>query len=217
MKADAQLQRDVMAELEWDPAIQATTVGVIVKDGVVTLTGQLASHAEKEAAEHAAQRVRGVKALAIDLSVKLPADAERSDADIALAAERGLMWHVLVPKDKVRVKVENGWITLDGEVEWRYQRQAAESAVRNLMGVTGVTNAIHIRPRLDPHNVEKNIHDALARQADRQANHVQVGVRGSEVTLSGVVHSWTERAAIQGAAWSAPGVTAVINDLIVET
>lgn len=216
MKSDTQLRNDVQAELNWTPEVKSSDVGVIVKDGVVTLTGHLASHAEKYAIERAVQRVHGVKALAVELTVKLPFDNQRTDADIALAAERALEWNVLVPDDKIRPMVEEGWLTLAGEVEWAYQRTAAESAVRDLMGVTGVSNLVKVKPKISPADVEKKIHDALARQADREASRLAITVSGSQVTLRGTVHSWSERNAAQGAAWSTPGVSMVVNDLLVE-
>lgn len=216
MKSDAQLRSDVVAELSFDPVVTATDVGVIVKDGVVTLTGHPASYAEKFAIERAAQRVKGVKALAIEMNVKLAAGYERTDADIAMAVERAIEWNVLVPDDKIHPMVEKGWVTLSGEVEWEFQRRAAEGAVRNLLGVTGVTNLVIIKPRVTPADVEKKIQEALERQADREARHVEVSVAGTQVTLRGKVGSWAERKAVQGAAWSAPGVASVINNLLVE-
>lgn len=216
MRSDAQLRSDVQAELDWDPVIKSSSVGVTAKDGVVTLTGHVTSHAEKYAAERAAQRVKGVKALAIEITVKLPAGDERTDADIALAVERGLEWSTLVPAGKVKPMVENGWVTLNGEVEWEYQRKAAENAVRNLMGVVGVSNLVKIAPRVRPADIEKRLHEALGRQADREAGRIQVVVNGSEVSLRGSVHSWAEFDAVQGSAWSAPGVTTVLNELVVE-
>lgn len=216
MKTDTQLRDDIQAELAWDPSFNAADVGVIVKDGVATLTGHLSSYAEKYAVERAVQRVHGVKALAVELSVKLPFDHERTDAEIAMATERALEWTVLVPEDKIRPMVEKGWITLTGEVEWDYQRRAAESAVRNLMGVKGVSNLVSVTPKVRPADVEKKIHDALARQAEREAKHLAISVDGSQVTLRGKVHSWAERSAVQGAAWAAPGVSLVVNDLAVD-
>ncbi|MDP9920879.1 osmotically-inducible protein OsmY [Variovorax boronicumulans] len=216
MKTDTQLRNDIQAELNWAPDVKTSDIGVIVKDGVVTLTGHLASHAEKYAVERAVQRVHGVKALAIELSVKLPFDNQRTDADIALAAERALQWNVLVPDDKIRPMVEQGWLTLNGQVEWEYQRSAAEVAVRDLMGVTGVSNLVKVKPKVSPADVEKKIHEALARQAEREANRLAITVDGSQVTLRGTVHSWTERDAVQGAAWATPGVSVVVNDLLVD-
>jgi len=216
MKSDALLRSDIVAELNWDPAITATDVGVTVKDGVVTLSGHPASHAEKHAIERAVQRVKGVKAVAVEMQVKLAAGYERTDADIAMAAERALEWNVLVPDGKIHPMVEHGWVTLNGEVEWQYQRRAAEGAVRNLLGVTGVTNEVTVKPKFTPADVEKRIRDALARQADREASQIEISVSGSQVTLRGKVHSWAERKAAQGAAWAAPGVANVINNLLVE-
>ncbi|MFM2036553.1 MAG: hypothetical protein RL459_1818 [Pseudomonadota bacterium] len=216
MKTDTQLRDDVMAELNWDPAVKASDIGVIAKDGVVTLTGHLNSYAEKYAVERAVQRVSGVKALAIEMKVQLAAAYERTDTDIALAAERALQWNVLVPDDKVRPMVERGWITLSGEVAWDYQRSAAEKAVRDLLGVVGVTNLVKVVPQVTADDVKKSIHDALVRQADRESKSVEISVDGSKVTLKGKVHSWAERTAAQGAAWSAPGVATVINNLVVE-
>lgn len=213
MKSDLQLQNDVLAELKWDPIVNATDVGVIVKDGVVTLTGQLASFAEKYAAERAAQRVGGVKALAVELTVRLPSTHERTDAEIASAAEHAIEWNSLVPKGKVHPLVEKGRITLNGEVEWDYQRRAAEKSLRNLLGVTGVTNLVTVKPKVNAADIGKKIQDALVRHASREARHIDISVDGSQVTLEGTVNSWAERRAAQGVAWSAPGVTTVVNHL----
>ncbi|WP_062364895.1 BON domain-containing protein [Variovorax paradoxus] len=215
MKTDAQLRDDIQAELAWDPSFKASDVGVAVKDGVVTLSGHLANFAEKHAIERAVQRVHGVKAMAVEVSVRLPFDHERTDADVAIAAERALEWHVLVPEGRIRPMVEKGWLTLNGEVDWDYQRRAAETAVRSLMGVRGVSNLVRVTPKVSPADVEKKIHDALARQAEREAKHLAITVTGSQVTLRGRVHSWAERNAVQGAAWAAPGVSLVVNDLVV--
>ncbi|HEY9222883.1 MAG TPA: BON domain-containing protein [Variovorax sp.] len=216
MKSDTQIRDDVLAELRWDPAINETDVGVIVKDGNVTLTGHLSSYAEKYAAERAVQRVLGVKGVAVELDVRLPSNHQRTDAEIAAAVERAIEWHTLIPTEKVHPKVEKGWVTLSGEAEWDYQRRAAEGAVRNLLGVTGVTNLITLKPRVKADVVEGKIREALERQADREAKKIEVGVAGTSVTLSGKVHSLAERYAAQGAAWSAPGVTRVVNDILVE-
>ena len=216
MKSDTQLRSDVVAELNWDPTITATDVGVIVKDGMVTLTGHPSTHAEKHAIERAAQRVKGVKALVIEMSVQLAAGHERTDADIALAVERALEWNVLVPDDKIHPMVERGWVKLNGEVEWEYQRRAAEGAVQSLLGVTGVNNLVKVKPKFTPADIERKIQEALTRQADREAKQIEISVNGSQVTLSGTVHSWAERRAAQGAAWSAPGVANVVNNLRVE-
>ena len=213
MKTDTQLRTDVLAELDWDPAIKAGTVGVTAKEGVVTLTGHLGSHAEKVAAERAAQRVQGVKAIAVEITVKLPAGDERTDADIARVAEHALEWSVLVPNGKIKPMVEAGWVTLTGEVEWEYQRRAAENAMRPLMGVTGVSNMVKISPKLHASDVEKKLREALARQAKRESDRIQISVDGSRVALRGRVHSFAEYYAVRNAAWSVPGVTSVDCDL----
>ncbi|MDE2628140.1 MAG: BON domain-containing protein [Burkholderiales bacterium] len=215
MKSDAQLKTDVAAELEWDPSINATNVGVAVKDGVVTLTGHLDTYAEKYAIERALQRVQGVKAIALELDVKLASSHVRSDSEIAAAAESAFKWHALIPAERIRVKVEKGWVTLTGEVDWEYQRREAEKAVRPLTGVVAVTNSITLKRNVAPANITHRIRDALTRQAEREAKGIEVDVSGSTVTLRGTVHSWAERSAAQGAAWSAPGISRVVNDLIV--
>jgi osmotically-inducible protein OsmY len=215
MKTDVQLKSDVEDELAWEPSINSTAVGVAVKDGVVTLTGHLDTYTEKYAIERAAGRVGGVKALAMELDVKLDPSHKRSDSEIAAAAESALKWQAQVPVDRIQVKVEKGWITLKGEVDWDYQRRNAEKAVRPLIGVVGVSNGITLSPCVIPINVQGRIQDALKRHAEREAQHIEVIVRGSAVTLQGKVDSWSERNAAFGAAWGAPGVTSVSNELVV--
>ena len=213
MKTDTQLKKDVSSELEWDPAINAAGVGVAVKDGVVTLSGHLDNYAQKYAVERAVQRVEGVKAVAVELDVKLAPDHKRSDTEIAQAAEQAFSWHSLIPAERIRVKVEKGWITLTGELDWAFQRTNAEKAVRPLTGVIGVTNSITLKPQAAPVNVTTRIQDALTRHAQTEARNIDVAVSGAVVTLRGKVHSWSERTAAQGAAWSAPGITQVVNEL----
>jgi osmotically-inducible protein OsmY len=217
MKTDAQLKIAVTSELEWDPSINATNVGVAVKDGVVTLTGHLDTYAEKHAIERAVQRVDGVRATAVELDVKLSPSHQRSDSEIAAVAESAFKWHALIPAERIRVKVEKGWVTLTGEVDWEYQRRNAEKAVRPLTGVVGVSNGITLKQQIAPANISNRIREALTRQAQREANNVEVTVSGSTVTLTGKVHSWAERSAVQGAAWSAPGISAVVNNLRIGT
>ena len=216
MKTDAQLQQDIQRELSWDPSVKSTDIGVIVQHGVVTLTGNLTTYAEKHAVEHAVQRVRGVRAMAVELQVRLVPALERNDADIALAAERALEWNVLVPDNGIQLVVEKGWLTLSGQVAWAYEREAAERCVSDLVGVVHVTNLITVKPTVRSGSVERSIHDALARQAERDAKHIQVAVNGSVVALRGSVRSWAERAAAQSAALAAPGVSSVVNELTVE-
>ena len=213
MKTDSDLKRDVAAELSWDPAVQATAIGVAVKDGVVTLTGHLDTYAEKEATLRAVRRVGGVKAIAIEIDVKLSAQHQRSDTDIAASAEQALKWNTSVPVEAIGMTVDHGWITLQGEVEWEFQRRSVENAIRPLMGVVGISNEIKLRVRPQPADLTKKIEEALTRQALREARQIQVGVDGTTVRLTGTVHSWHERDAVQGIAWSAPGVRAVINEL----
>jgi osmotically-inducible protein OsmY len=213
MKTDADLKRDVMAELAWDPAVKSTAIGVAVKDGVVTLTGHLETFAEKHAAARAVQRVAGVKAMALEIDVKLSFDHKRSDTEIAASAEEALKWNTLVSLDAIRLTVDHGWVTLQGEVEWDYQRRSVEKAIRPLMGVVGISNEITLRTRPQAAELSRKIEEALTRQVIREANQIQVTVDGTTVKLTGKVHSWHEREAAQGVAWSAPGVRAVINEL----
>ena len=213
MKTDADLKRDVQAELAWDPAVRSTQIGVAVKDGVVTLTGYLETYAEKYAAERALRRVSGVKAIALELDVRLSPEHRRSDTDIATAAEQALKWNTLVPVERIRITVDKGWISLQGEVEWDYQRRSVEKAIRPLMGVLGISNEITIKPKVTPTDLQARIGDALKRQVEREVKHLDIKVDGSTVTLRGTVNSWHERDAAQGIAWAAPGVRAVINEL----
>lgn len=211
MKGDIQLKEDVVEELAWDPAFDATEVGVQVTDGIVTLTGHLDSHAAKYAAEDAVRRVPGVKGLAVEIDVRLPDDDRRTDADIARAASNILSWTSVLPADRIHVMVENGSVTLTGTVDWNYQRLAAERAVVGLYGVVNVTNAIVVQPAISPEDLKERIASAIERQAMEDATHVTVSVKGDEVTLSGSVRTWAERVAAFDAAWTAPGVVKVTN------
>lgn len=213
MKTDAQLKKDVIAELDWDPSINASQVGVAVKDGVVALTGHLDTFAEKYAIERAVQRVQGVKAIAVEVDVKLEPGHQRSDSEIAAAAEMALKWHALVPAERIQLKVEKGWVTLSGEVDWHYQRHNAETVVQPLEGVAGVTNEIALRQRPPSDYVAQRIHDALVRQAEAAAGGIEVVVEHDTATLRGTVATLDERDAAQAAAWSAPGVSRVVNEI----
>lgn len=213
MKTDRQLKKDVEAELEWDPSINAAHVGVAVEDGVVTLTGHLCTFAEKLGVERAAKRVAGVRGVAVELDVKLEPHHRVSDAEIAAAVQMAFKWHALIPEDRIHFTVEKGWVTLTGMVDWEHQRHNAEAAVRPLTGVLGVVNKIRLRERETPDYVAHRIHDALARYAEDEATHIEVLVDGATATLRGTVNSWAERGVVQHAAWSAPGVQRVINDL----
>ncbi len=215
MKSDDQVKKDVNAELKWEPSVHGAQIGVEVKDGVVTLTGHVSSYTEKLHAESAAQRVNGVQAIAVSLDVRLPDDSERDDADIARTAKNVLDWLSVLPLKAVNVVVEDGWITLSGSVQWQYQRVAAKSAVRFLMGVKGVTNQISIEPHTTAGAVKSDIEDALKRNAQFDAKNIRVDVDGADVTLSGKVQSWTERDAVRHSAWNSPGVRTVVDNLIV--
>lgn len=215
MKTDSQLQKDVGEELKWEPQVTASEIGVEVKDGVVTLSGEVSSFAEKWHAERAAQRVSGVSALAIDLRVKLSALGGRSDADIARSVENVLSWSTVVPGDAVKVLVERGHVTLTGDVDWQYQKMAAAASVRDLMGVTGVSNQLAIKPALKVSAVKADIEMALKRTAAADARQIHVDVDGADVTLTGKVQSWAERETATNSAWATPGVRSVIDKMTV--
>lgn len=216
MKTDTQLKKDVIAELDWDPCINATHIGVAVQDGVVLLSGHLDTFGEKHAVERAVQRVAGVKAMALELDVKLEPHHQRSDAEIAAAIETAFAWHALVPQDRIQVKVEHGLVTLNGEVDWDYQRHNAEICVQPVTGVRGLSNQITLRERQTTEFVSQRIHDALARHAQAQAQQINIAINAHTVTLRGPVASIGERSAVEAAAWTAPGISRVINELRVE-
>jgi osmotically-inducible protein OsmY len=209
--SDEQIQRDVLAELKFEPRVSPNEIGVAVKDGVVTLMGWVDSYTKRWAAEEAAHRVRGVKAVANDIEVRLPLSAERTDVDIAAAAVRALEWDAMVPIDKLDVTVSKGWVTLKGEVEWQYQKQDAERVVRRLSGVRGVTNLILMKPRLTASELKEKIELALVRSAQVDAQRITVEVQGTKAILRGTVRAWAEREEAERAAWAAPGITAVEN------
>ena len=216
MKTDANLKSDIQAELDWDPSIDPANVGIVVKDGIVTLTGHLDTFAEKAAIERVVSRVSGVHAVAVELDVKLAPGHVRSDSEIAATAEEAIRWNTLIPVERVQLKVEKGWITLTGEVEWDFQRRGAVQAVHAIRGVRGLSNLITLRPRSTPTDVATRIRDALQRRALREARDVHVSLSGGIVTLRGQVHSVAERDAAVGSAMAAPGVTRVINELTIQ-
>lgn len=213
MKTDMQIKSDVNAEFIWDPAVNATSVGVAVKDGIVTLSGTTDTYMQKHAVERAARRVGGVRGIALDLEVRLSPGHVRTDTEIAQAAANALRWHSLVPEEKVKVEVENGWVTLSGEVDRGFQSASAEQAVRPLIGVKGVSNQIRLKQRVNAAEVRSELHAAFARHANRQANHVTVDVDGGVVTLRGTVDSLAEHDAAIGTAHAAEGVTRVVDQL----
>jgi osmotically-inducible protein OsmY len=211
MKTDNQLQQDVSAELKWEPSIHAARIGVEVKDGVVTLAGEVDSYAEKWNAERAALRVGGVKAMATELKVHLTGLSKRTDADIGQAVENVLEWTSSLPTGAIKVMVEGGWVTLSGDVDWQYQRQAATDSVRCLMGVAGVSNQISINPSVTAKAVKSDIEAALKRSSIADAKNITVAVHGNEVTLSGTVKSWDERDTATNSAWGTPGARNVVD------
>ena len=215
MKTDSELQRDVMDELRWEPTIRAAEIGVGVTDGVVTLSGYVDSYYKKWAAERAAARVWGVRAVAERIQVRLPGSLKRSDEDIAGAASNAIEWNVLVPRGRVKVQVQDGVVTLSGEVDWWYQKEAAEDAARQLVGVVLVSNRITIRPALKPLDTEEEIRGAFQRNALLDARRITIQARGGKVILTGIARSWAERAEAQWSAWAPPGVSQVQNDIII--
>jgi osmotically-inducible protein OsmY len=215
MKSDSGLKRDVENELKWEPSVNEAHIGVSVKDGIVTLSGHVPSYAEKYGAEKAAKRVYGVKAVADELDVKVPGSIKRTDEDIAQACVDALKANYSVPDEKIKVVVNNGWVTLEGEVEWQYQREAATNAVRYLTGMRGVSNDIKIKVRVTPKDVKDQIEAAFKRSAEIDARRVGVDVHDGRVVLHGSVSSWSEREQAQKAAWAAPGVTVVDNQIMV--
>ena len=213
MKTDTQLQSDVIAELSWEPSINAEDIGVEVKDGIVTLAGHVGTYAEKIDAERATMRVSGVKALAVEMDVKIAGSSARNDVDIARSVDNVLQWTTYLPKNTVKIKVESGIVTLSGEVSWEFQRAAAINAIRYLMGVKGVNDQLVIKPNLSAPAVKADIEAALKRRAQKDANEISVSVHGADVTLSGKVHSWSERELATNTAWGSPGVRSVVDKI----
>ena len=220
MKTDSELQRDVMTELKWVPTIHAAEIGVAVKDGVVTLSGDVDTYSMKWAADRAVRRVSGVKGLTEEIKVTLPEPYRRSDEDIARSATDILNWNFWIPRDRVKVMVQNGWITLNGDVDWFYQKAIAEDSVRHMIGISGVTNRITIKPpvpTVKAFEVKSGIEDALKRNARllRDADKIRVEISGSKVILHGSVGSWADYEEAEYAAYCAPGVSEIENKLTV--
>jgi osmotically-inducible protein OsmY len=214
MGTNLELQEDVLEELRWNPMLDAAEIGVIAKDGVITLTGKVNTYLKKLEAEKASKKVSGVKAVVMDIEVSL-GDGKQDDSEIAVAALNALKWHSSVPNDKVKLKIDNGWITLEGQVDWQYQKDSARNCVENLFGVRGVTNLIMINQNLKVKVVKDNITKAFHRNAALDAARIAIDTVGNKVILKGKVHSWFERNEAENAAWNAPGVSSVEDDLVV--
>jgi osmotically-inducible protein OsmY len=214
MSNDNNLKDAVLAELQWEPSIKAAHIGVTARDGVVTLTGHVQTYAEKHAAESAVRRVKGVKAIAEEIEVKLSFDVKRSDEDIAGAIVSRMAWDSTIPQDAVKATVHDGWVTLTGEVNWHFEHDAAAQEVRKLWGVVGVTNEITVKSRVDTSNVSADINRALHRSWFDPQN-IKVTADGGRVKLTGTVTSWNDRRLAGMTAWAAPGATAVENDLVI--
>ncbi|MGB9120707.1 MAG: BON domain-containing protein [Candidatus Angelobacter sp.] len=215
MKTNTQLQFDVLDELQYEPSVDAAEIGVTAKDGIVTLAGNVKSYVEKWSATRATERVNGVKAVVDELQVRLPDVHLRTDEDLARAVLNALKWDVTVPDDRIKVKIEHGYITLEGNVDYKYQETSAIKAVRNLAGVKGITNLITVKPQATPSEVKRKIEGAFRRTAELDAQRIKVDVHDNKVTLRGIVHSWAERDEAERAAWSAPGIAFVEDKLIV--
>jgi osmotically-inducible protein OsmY len=212
---DKRIRQDVIDELDFDPSVNAAHIGVVVDNGVATLTGHVGSYSEKLAAERIAQRVKGVRAIAQEIKVRYPSDKKTADDEIATRALNILNWNAVVPQG-IQVKVQDGWITLNGQVDWHFERDAAEKELRRLSGVAGVINNITLKARVQAQDVKRKIEDALKRSAETEAGHISVSVLdGGKVALNGQVHDWQERNTVGWAAWSAPGVKSVENLLTI--
>ena len=215
MKSDSEIERDVREELKWHPGLDASDIAVSVKDGVVTLAGFTHSYSDRMEAELAVKHVAGVQAVANDIEVRLPAIDQRPDPDIARDAVAALKSELPISHDKIKIIVKNGWITLEGAAEWQYQKTSAENAVRKVKGVKGVTNAITVKPKVEPTDIQRKIQEAFKRNAELDANRITVEANGSEVILKGAVRSWIEREEAERVAWSAPGITHVEDRIVV--
>jgi osmotically-inducible protein OsmY len=212
---DKELKRNIQNALDWEPSVDAAGVGVAVENGIVTLHGTVGSYSQKTTAEHVVLHVYGVKGVANDLVVQLPSALARTDGDLAQAALNTLKWHTLVPEDRIVVVVENGWVRLTGTVDWQYQKDVAGRAVRDLLGVKGVTNGIVVKPHVKTSDVREKIEAAFRRSAEIDARRISVTAHDGKVVLSGNVHSWSERVEAERAAWAAPGVTQVEDRLAI--
>lgn len=216
MKTDIEIQKDVVEQLKWEPFLNAAQIGVAVKDGIVTLSGQVDAYSKKVLAEKTVKKVSGVKAIAEDIQVGISAAYKKTDTEIASAVVNAIKWHTMIPDEKIKVSVEDGNVKLEGDVEWEYQRNQAKTSVENLIGVRFVTNLIAVKQKITPYELQLKINASFQRSANIDASKITAEVIGSKVILRGKVRSFAEREDAENAVWSAPGVIVVENKLVIE-